>query len=143
MKKCSDCGLEKPLSDFYVYRKGYVYCRCKTCHIAKSSPGSPGYEKKLSRSRELHRELRIATFDAYGGSICICCGETILEFLSIDHINGNGGQERKSGYAAGGAGFYRRLKRDGYPPGYQVLCHNCNMAKGFYGVCPHQIEGQV
>ena len=25
-----------------------------------------------------------------------------------------------------------------YPPGYQVLCHNCNLAKGFYGSCPHQ-----
>lgn len=20
----------------------------------------------------------------------------------------------------------------------QVLCHNCNMAKGFWGVCPHK-----
>jgi hypothetical protein len=21
-----------------------------------------------------------------------------------------------------------------------VLCHNCNMARGFYGVCPHEKE---
>lgn len=30
------------------------------------------------------------------------------------------------------------LRRNNYPNGFQVLCHNCNMAKGFYGKCPHQ-----
>ena len=23
---------------------------------------------------------------------------------------------------------------------FQVLCHNCNMSKGFYGYCPHEKE---
>jgi hypothetical protein len=32
----------------------------------------------------------------------------------------------------------RDLKRRGFPPGHQVLCHNCNMAKQFYGQCPHK-----
>jgi hypothetical protein len=22
--------------------------------------------------------------------------------------------------------------------GYRVLCHNCNLARGFYGYCPHE-----
>lgn len=30
------------------------------------------------------------------------------------------------------------LKTNGYPDGFQTLCHNCNMAKGFYGICPHK-----
>jgi hypothetical protein len=30
------------------------------------------------------------------------------------------------------------LARQGYPPGYRVLCHNCNSAYGYYGHCPHQ-----
>jgi hypothetical protein len=33
------------------------------------------------------------------------------------------------------------LKKRGYPPGYRVLCFNCN--RGRYlngGVCPHEIE---
>ena len=94
-------------------------------------------EKKRARSRRNHKELRLAVFEAYGGAKCVCCGETTYEFLSIDHINDDGATERRNGYAAGGASFYRRLQRDGFPPGYQVLCHNCNQAKGFYGVCPH------
>jgi hypothetical protein len=24
-----------------------------------------------------------------------------------------------------------------FPDGFQVLCHNCNLAKGYYGECPH------
>jgi hypothetical protein len=32
-----------------------------------------------------------------------------------------------------------KVKAAGYPKDrYQLLCHNCNMAKGFYGLCPHQ-----
>ena len=30
------------------------------------------------------------------------------------------------------------LKRNDYPPGFQVLCHNCNWAKHALGRCPHQ-----
>ena len=33
------------------------------------------------------------------------------------------------------------LKKLGYPKdGYQLLCHNCNCAKGWYGACPHTEE---
>ena len=35
--------------------------------------------------------------------------------------------------------FYKWLCSKGYPPGYQVLCYNCNC--GRYrngGVCPHK-----
>jgi hypothetical protein len=30
------------------------------------------------------------------------------------------------------------LKRNGYPKGFRVLCHNCNSARGLYGYCPHK-----
>ena len=32
---------------------------------------------------------------------------------------------------------YRWLKNHNYPEGFQVLCYNCNLPKGVYGVCPH------
>ncbi len=41
----------------------------------------------------------------------------------------------------GGSVLYSWLKKQGYPPGFQVLCHNCNLAKGYYGACPHQNVG--
>ena len=101
----------------------------------------PGLRNERGRAR--HRLLRLATFEAYGGAKCACCGEGTHEFLGIDHLNDNGAEERRQGFASGGAAFYRRLQKLGYPPGYQILCHNCNMAKGFYGQCPHTNEGET
>jgi len=59
------------------------------------------------------------------------------EFLTIDHINGGGNKQKQE---IGGAGIklYLWMKRNNYPSGFQVLCMNCNFAKGKYGICPHQ-----
>ncbi len=78
--------------------------------------------------------LRLAVLDAYGGC-CACCGESTSEFLTIDHIANDGFAHRKR--VGGGYSMYLWLKRNQFPEGVQVLCHNCNMAKGFYGSCPH------
>ncbi len=94
---------------------------------------------KNERERRKYRELRETVLASYGGK-CNCCGETLMPFLCIDHINGGGSEHRKNLRAQGvsaGAGFYKWLKKNNYPDGFQVLCHNCNMAKGFYGSCPH------
>ena len=77
--------------------------------------------------------FRAAVLLAYGSS-CACCGESQLEFLGIDHIDGRG----KVGQRRSGAEFYRWLKRQGFPKDdYRLLCHNCNQALGHYGYCPH------
>lgn len=73
-------------------------------------------------------------FAAYGGPQCKCCGETTIEFLSIDHIDGDGAEHRQTI----GNRIYRWLFRNSYPSGFQVLCMNCNFAKGQFGQCPHQ-----
>ncbi len=67
---------------------------------------------------------------------CNCCGEAEYKFLSLDHINGRQGKPRPSDLA-------RWLVQNNYPSGFQVLCYNCNCAKGYWGHCPHlsqQIE---
>lgn len=93
-------------------------------------------EAELMKGRERTKQLKAATVARYGGR-CACCGETELDFLSIDHINGGGKKHMaKIGF---GSGFYYWLKRNGYPSGYQVLCFNCNHAKSICGVCPHQL----
>lgn len=70
---------------------------------------------------------------------CLCCGESERDFLVIDHINGHGNEHRKQifGRLQGGYAFYRWLVKQGYPPGFQVLCSNCNMSKAKHGVCVH------
>lgn len=90
----------------------------------------------VNRQRLLGMSIRDEVFAAYGGYRCVCCGETMREFLQIDHIDGNGASMRKE--QGIGWAFYRWLKRHGYPSGYQILCANCNIAKHRFGVCPHQ-----
>jgi predicted nucleic acid-binding Zn ribbon protein len=100
-------------------------------------------EKRRAKSKERHRELRNAVIAAYGGC-CACCGELAYEFLAVDHIDGAGSAHRRQLVEKGigvGAGFYRWLQKNGYPDGFRILCHNCNMAIGFYGSCPHQSSG--
>ena len=70
---------------------------------------------------------------------CVCCGERTLEFLTIDHVNGRKGLPRAERQLAG-IKLYTWLRKNSYPTGFQVLCANCNLAKGVYGLCPHQIN---
>lgn len=56
------------------------------------------------------------------------------EIEYIDHINGNGSKHRKK---LNNTDMYRWLIKNKYPEGFQVLCMNCNFAKGMYGICPH------
>ena len=87
-------------------------------------------------------KLKLEVMTHYG-RVCACCKEDQIEFLAIDHIHGHGAADRleKTGRKNGSGGvFYRKLRQLGYPEGYRVLCHNCNMAIGCFGYCPHQSQ---
>ena len=87
-------------------------------------------------SRKYSRQIRQEALNHYGGK-CDCCGEDRYEFLALDHINGGGIQHRKQlGWS--GNSIAKWLKKNNYPSGFRVLCHNCNMALGFYKFCPHE-----
>lgn len=112
---------------------------CSHCRN-RAVPGKTGCESCLARHRSstarLNAKYKKAVFDHYGWS-CRCCGCDTPEFLGIDHVHGGGTKHRKSLGGKSGTTFYRWLIKQGLPDGYQTLCHNCNMAKGFYGRCPH------
>lgn len=86
------------------------------------------------------RRLRQEVISHYsnGTNRCACCGESHFEFLTIDHIDGGGLQHRKRENMNGGQELARWLRRNDYPDGFQILCMNCNFAKGHYGRCPHE-----
>jgi hypothetical protein len=94
-------------------------------------------EKIKEQNRKSVKNLRETILSAYGGK-CACCGEIEPMFLGIDHINGGGNQQRK--ILGSGRKYYNWLIENKFPPDFQILCHNCNLAKGFYGVCPHEIK---
>ena len=100
-------------------------------------------ENEKERGRDYWASLRHDAIMAYGGYRCECCGETEPLFLSIDHINNDGAEHRRSlGYKEGngkGAAIYSWLKRNKYPEGFQILCMNCNHGKARNGgTCPHK-----
>jgi hypothetical protein len=86
--------------------------------------------------RASNRRLRLEVLYHYGTK-CACCGVDHFEFLVIDHIDGGGKKQRREQGLSGSYALYRWLRRNNYPPGYRVLCHNCNFSLGIYGYCPH------
>ena len=83
----------------------------------------------------LRREaIRAKVLALYGGE-CECCGETMPEFLGIDHVNNDGKKDR----ATFGRDFYAYLLKLGKRrEDLRLLCHNCNLARELYGACPHE-----
>jgi hypothetical protein len=111
---------------------------CSRCGKSPAKDGCKMCDACLASDTERRRRLKRAAFDHYGGSSCACCGETHEEFLCIDHLAGTGAEHRRADPTANT--IYRWLKKNDYPEGFRVLCHNCNMSLGAFGYCPHEKE---
>jgi transposase-like protein len=97
----------------------------------------PTAKEKAAASRKRYsQKLRHEVFKHYCGGKephCQCpgCKVNYTEFLQLDHLNGDGAVHKKANKLGTGADQLWRWVRDhGYPPGFQVLCCNCNHAKG-------------
>jgi len=86
---------------------------------------------------KLKRKKMVIEYYSNGNNCCACCGESIFEFLTIDHMNNDGAEHRRQ-MEHGGRTIYRWLIQHDFPKGFQVLCYNCNCAKGHHGICPHK-----
>lgn len=134
--RCIDC--RKPALE------GQVRCEFHASEKRKESKRSKRWLRDSAKSyrRAYWRALRLEVLRAYGNA-CKCCGESGEPFLTIDHENGGGAAHRKGilgeGQRAGATNsLYLWLRRQGYPEGFQVLCWNCNVAKGTKADCPHK-----
>ncbi len=160
-QQCTKCEIVKPLSEFWKdsSRKNGRISACKDCEKARlkrTHVDNPEiFRKRVKKWKEKNRDrylessrnyqrkrtirLKREVIVGYGGK-CACCGESKQEFLCIDHIDGKIPKEDfyTDGTRLGGVHLYYRLKRNGFPKGYQILCWNCNGAIGAYGYCPHK-----
>jgi hypothetical protein len=101
-------------------------------------------ELKL-KSQLYNQKIRKIVLEFYGGKPpkCICCGESIIQFLSLDHKNNDGAEHRRSiGFGSGSRGYniYPWVIRNNFPEIFQIMCYNCNFAKARYGKCPHKLQ---
>lgn len=159
---CLSCDKFKPLSDFHRDSKGSegFRSRCKVCTrssqtlhrqipqvAARNAKYQVGWRQDNKnavsiRSKQYRKDLKTAALRAYGGETpkCSCpgCSEINPGFLTIDHIDGNGNKHRRSIFNGKvGGNIYLWLKKNNYPPGFRILCYNCNCAAGALGQCPH------
>lgn len=156
---CTRCNKRKPASHFGRHRnrkRNTSHCRrcrkelayaagiCTKCvkHTRDSDSVFCGRCRIKSRQKSADERARLkadvlAHYSKTPTPSCACCGESRYEFLSIDHIDGSGAKHRKT---IGKRVIWAWLRRHNYPPGFQVLCMNCNWAKGKLGYCPHERE---
>lgn len=159
-KHCIGCKQLLPVTDFYSHRlhQKNVGSRCKSCtriynskyyekvkdnpqfRTARRTYAGVWYRRNYAQRREqlneADRAKRRAVLEHYGGSKCACCGESRYEFLAIDHINGGGAKHRKEVAPR----IVRWLVQNNFPPGFRILCHNCNQSLGYNKYCPHDRE---
>ncbi len=78
---------------------------------------------------EVRCRQRIAVLRHYsnGTMACVQCGFSDIRALCLDHINGGGTDHRRKLRNGGNVWYW--LARHGFPPGYQILCANCNTIK--------------
>jgi hypothetical protein len=160
MRVCHQCG---KLKDNYHTKRSTICDVCRVVNYRKKHPEQHKAAKRRWRKRhavarkaynnawrlrnlvyaracDQAKSLRVKTetFNAYGGCHCVWCGEADIQALCIDHINNDGASHRKALGAKctgniTGERFYRWLRRNHYPKGFQVLCFNCNQAKSRNG----------
>lgn len=124
-----------------VYQKQYYkeHKEEKRLHYLK-------FREEILRRQNKYYQANKARFRGYAGQVksevlthyskngqaeCTNCGITDVDVLTIDHINEAGYSHRK--IAGLGINFYRWLKKNNYPEGYQTLCFNCNIKKHIQG----------
>ena len=145
---CSHCQKTLPHSSVFFHRSARspsgLHTVCKKCRnkqcvgINKKNSAKANENRRTAWSR-----LKIEVMTAYCGGTpsCACCGESHIEFLSLDHINEDGAHQRRSlGNSHSNKAVYRWARSNNYPATLQVLCHNCNRAKHIHGECPHERE---
>lgn len=167
-RKCKTCNAVKPIEEFQLVENRWNSRRheCKVCQSERKKSWynqnierirlkqkEREQEPKGHRSEEVKRrnaehqkryreKLKELVYQAYGNK-CACCGESERKFLSVDHVNNDGGLHRRAGLDSHTLALMGRIKRDGFPDTFQLLCMNCNHGKSRNnGVCPHK-EGST
>jgi len=123
--------------------KGRIYSWCKKnnfpsglrvlCHNCNMREWRRMHGLGKSRSAMKNRRLKLQTLKHYGNGTADCsiCGESDIDVLALDHVDGGGAKDRSNRGVSSGYPFYRRLRQERFPPGFRVLCCSCNMKESF------------
>ena len=134
-------------------------------HVKQSTPEFRAYRKEREGTPEYHLKVknvrddrRLKMLEIYSKRLsnsnipcCNCCEENFhVDFLAIDHIAGK--RQMDSEPELKRLKYTSKLKgnrlvdwiiKNNFPDGFQILCHNCNFAKGLRdrnNICPHKMK---
>lgn len=103
-------------------------------------------DKISNHTKEQTIQFKLEVFTHYSKEIsnsdvpiCACCKIDDIRFLTLDHIEGRKHLSKRE-QKLKTLPLWRHVKKIGFPEGYQVLCYNCNIAKGTSYFCPHEID---
>jgi len=119
-----------------IQRSREYYAKNKSKHTVTVRKYQIKNNAKLKLEVFTHYSIKISNSKT---PICACCGYSDIRFLSLDHINGREFVDDKERKLVSGA-LWKYVKSKGFRDGYQILCHNCNIAKGKGKYCPHQLD---
>jgi hypothetical protein len=129
---------------------------CRVCRAAQKARYTGTRAERARRYHHEHREhksqhyrnwsrgMRLRALAMYG-SRCVCCEESNPAFLTFDHVNNDGAEQRRRLWGgSAGPRLYKWLVEQPVRLDIQIMCWNCNCAKQNWGtgVCPHQL-GEV
>jgi hypothetical protein len=138
---------------YYLYKNNYpsgYQVLCYNCNSSKKNSKKCYHMKSLQKiqlthTQKCYKKLKTKVMKYYSDKYnyyCSCCGENEINFLTIDHINGGGTQHRKK-IGISSYEFYKWIVKNNYPKEFQVLCYNCNCAKGKNSHCPHKLLRKI
>ena len=129
--RCEDCHKTLLVRVKQLSSSRIAEGRCGRCGDHVLVPGYTSCQTCLDAGCARHAAVKLEVLDAYGGPVCGGCGETEVAVLQMDHINGGGNKhaaEIGNGNIASGRGkMYKWLRDNNFPPGFRVLCSNCNI----------------
>jgi hypothetical protein len=146
-RECDSCKMKRSISQAKSYKSSGLdkYHKktakkienglCIRCGSNKPVDGKKTCQICLDKVNSYKLSYKDQCYQIYGGYICNCCGETNKMFLTLDHINNDGANDRRS--SSSRSNKYERILKE--KPELQVLCYNCNC--GRYrngGICPHK-----
>jgi hypothetical protein len=121
---------------------------------SKAKRSTPEYKAYLKKYQKKNDDQRLKILQAYSKRLsnsdvpcCNCCGlNEYLDFLALDHIIGKKQMDSIPELVAIGYSsklvtkeLFSWIIDNNFPDGFQILCHNCNFAKGYprnNGKCP-------
>jgi hypothetical protein len=114
-------------------------CNWKKVKMEAEARGINGtYEQRKYYRRQQRLKLDVFAHYTTDGKIkCSCCGIEDIDVLCMDHINGDGAEHRRTIGPSYAKKTYQWIKLNNYPPGFRILCSNCNQCLGNHGYCPH------